>query len=641
MGDTLNALSGAIRSGNVLDSIAHPQVLNPLAAFSTATDVASRVYDLRDKQATAAWGDVLQQATDENGNVDYPRAQALAARNPMAQQGMLRALGQTSQLRGEQLAQTGATLALYGKSALTIAQNPSDANVNATFDSLAAAGWPKAQLEAERQRVLAMTDPNARVQYALQHGLQAMDGVSAFTTAIGGRREVNTGGNIQFPWIPGYAGGSPSFNTTMTPGESMSYGVWTKDPKTGQPVWVSGPDLARRAGLEPLIPPQLGGGGGGGAPNATNPPRDASGNIVGPNNPARLSPGSPPGQSGPPAPPAWDAPPAPVPGAPAAPYTGGGVGSVLSRPGGPGGSPASPPPVVAAPPPPPPPAGRDSMTPAPRAAIQGDVNAILAGMQQARQPGGPATALAAGPGAPTAGLNVPSGVTPAEFRTVPLGPTADQGAVLQASPDRLKRDLETAANYPQTMFANTQALRELGRGTVTGPNAEFLNRVAGYIRTPLEKLGINVGSLANANERADALKKWYANIVSQTPFAAGSDARMAEVLNGTPNMSISQAASEDMLKAGQILMRMNVAAPRQWMSMSPEQQAQYGTYINFVNSYASVVDPRAFGVDMYNAAQMADLRKQLQNGSEADAKRFNDSLAIARSVPGFQPLPTR
>ena len=85
--------------------LAPPVVVNPLAAQTTALEAATKVYGLREKQSDEAWGQALQAATDANGNVDLPKAQSLAAQNPLARQGMLKALGQTSTIQGEQLNQ--------------------------------------------------------------------------------------------------------------------------------------------------------------------------------------------------------------------------------------------------------------------------------------------------------------------------------------------------------------------------------------------------------------------------------------------------------------------------------------------------------------------------------------------------------
>ena len=82
--------------------LADPVVVNPLQAQTTALDAAGKVYGLREKQSDEAWGQALQAATDENGNVDLQKAQRLASQNPLARQGMARTLLNTSTLANEQ-----------------------------------------------------------------------------------------------------------------------------------------------------------------------------------------------------------------------------------------------------------------------------------------------------------------------------------------------------------------------------------------------------------------------------------------------------------------------------------------------------------------------------------------------------------
>jgi hypothetical protein len=79
--DLVNALSG----GGLLNSLAHPATVNPLAAYAGATNVANSVWENRLNQARQAAGEAYQQATDPNtGQVDPARAQALIAANPRA-----------------------------------------------------------------------------------------------------------------------------------------------------------------------------------------------------------------------------------------------------------------------------------------------------------------------------------------------------------------------------------------------------------------------------------------------------------------------------------------------------------------------------------------------------------------------------
>ena len=120
-----DALSSALRSANVLSSIANPTVVNPLAAYSGAVNTAEGVMRLRDAQATQAWGQALQAATDpQTGIVDYPKAQRLAAGNPMAQMGMARNLANASELTGQQLNRNLAANAALGNAVSGVLRLP-------------------------------------------------------------------------------------------------------------------------------------------------------------------------------------------------------------------------------------------------------------------------------------------------------------------------------------------------------------------------------------------------------------------------------------------------------------------------------------------------------------------------------------
>jgi hypothetical protein len=173
MSDTINALQ-MLNQPHGGSQLPAPVLVNPLAAQSAGMQVAGQMYDLRNKQADMAWGQALQQATDANGNVDYQKAQSVAAQNPYATMGMQRALLNTSQLRGEQINNAAGAQKLIGVAALSVAKDPTDANVNSSFDNLLPY-FPAAQVNAERQRVLGMTNPADRQNYAFQHGLNVLD----------------------------------------------------------------------------------------------------------------------------------------------------------------------------------------------------------------------------------------------------------------------------------------------------------------------------------------------------------------------------------------------------------------------------------------------------------------------------------
>jgi hypothetical protein len=241
--------------------------------------------------------------------------------------------------------------------------------------------------------------------------------------------------------------------------------------------------------------------------------------------------------------------------------------------------------------------------------VPGDVNAIMAGRNLAR--------------------GTPSGGTQTAFNTIATGPGTEEAAGYKTSADKLAADDLAATEWQSTKLPYVEALKNYGEGTKTGPTTDFWNQVAGTIRTPLAKIGVNIGPLADTTERVDALGKWLASIQSTNPVSAKSDAELAQVLKGSASTHINEVAGEDMVKAGFTLRRMGAALNNDWHN-NPALQTQYGTYLRYLGDMNNKIDPRAFSTDMLNDAQKARLRSSLQNGSEADAARFEASLALAR-----------
>lgn len=633
---------------------------NPLQYAAGYADLATKAMALRQQQANQAIGGILQQATDANGNVDYGTATRLASQaGPQVQLGMQSYLLNASKLRGEQINNAAGNMKLVGQAAMSVMNDPSDDNVNSSLDNLVRSGMPVDQINAERQALLGMSNPDDRRRYAYQHGLTSLD---TLHQVAGQTTGVNVGGqivpvtvtqpNVRGPG--GLATGPGSVTTTASPGEVLGlpdivYPATTADVQAGrassvgQEIRVSGADRATRFGLSGLLPPGARevpgtGGSGGRGPGVV----DSSGNAVSPSNPPRLlnTPGGNRGGSStpPPPPPSTQGgvqqggpPPAPpgATGGSSSPYTGGGVGNALNPPA------ASTPSAV--------PSGRRSdlgggvqiastnaLAPnvgaasPPSSAVAGDVSAIQRGITNARA--------------------TPGGGTQTAYNTIAVGPGTEEAQGYKTSADKLASDDLAAANFQSTQFPYVQALKAYGEGTKTGPTTDFWNQVAGTIRTPLAKIGIDVGPLSDTTERVDKLGKWLASIQSSNPISQRSDAELAQVLKGSASTHINEVAGEDMVKAGLALQRMNFAANREWHQMSPQDQAQYGTYLRFLGNYNSNTDPRAFMVDTLNPGQVQRLRSQLQNGSEADAQRFESSLALARrngviSGAGSQAMP--
>jgi hypothetical protein len=635
-------------------SLPAPVLVDPLNAMNRGLLTAGAMYGIREKQAQEAWGNILQQSTDESGNVDYPKAQGLAARaGPVVQMKMMESLKDTSALRNQQIANAAGTSALIASHAIPVARDGSDASVNAAFDSLAAHGVPADQVAKERARWLAMSVPDRQAE-AERVGLQHLDQLHQI---IGQTTSENVGGQIVSKTVTqprpgggpgGIVQGPGSITTTASPDTVITmadivYPATAQDVKDGRAravgadVRVSGADRVTRFGLGGLLPPgarEVPGTGGGRPGSGVV---GADGKPVGPNNQPRLLvvPGT--GGAAAPTPAPTGGATAPSPGAPGA-----GFGAaVQGAPGAPAPAMAPPPPppapaVVAPPavPPPPPPSLPPNM---PRAALEGGVqvasNALSAPTVGAAGP--PSPLVPGDVGAIIAGMDRaraggPSAGTQTAYNTISLGPGTEEAQGYKTSAEKLAADDLAATNFQSAQFPYVQALKNYGQGTKTGPTTEFWNQVAGTIRTPLAKLGINVGALSDTTERVDTLGKWLAAIQSSNPVSAKSDAELAQVLKGSASTHINEVAGEDMVKAGLALQRMNVAANREWHSLSPQDQAQHGTYLGFLRDYNTKIDPRAFSLDMLNDTQKANLRTQLKNGSEEDAARFNATLALAR-----------
>jgi hypothetical protein len=85
-------LSAALSRGNLLDAIAHPAQVNPLAAYSSAAQAANQMWAVRQWQAKQAAGQAQQSGIDDNGQYQ-PNAANTALKN--AGPGAALAAGQT------------------------------------------------------------------------------------------------------------------------------------------------------------------------------------------------------------------------------------------------------------------------------------------------------------------------------------------------------------------------------------------------------------------------------------------------------------------------------------------------------------------------------------------------------------------
>ena len=221
MSDLVNALQEASGGGGTLPK---PLILNPLAAQQAGMQAATTAYGLREKQAQQAVGDILQQATGPDGTIDYPKAQALAARaGPVVQMGMASFLKEASGLKTAQMNQGVARDAAVGN-AIVGALNGDDAGLHdrvaAGLRGLIANGVMTGD-EATRWALTMPNDPAQIRQRLEQIRLSLAPPDQQETNIYGTRGTVNTG-----PGTQGYVQEPASRGAAVRPtGQVIPHGL--------------------------------------------------------------------------------------------------------------------------------------------------------------------------------------------------------------------------------------------------------------------------------------------------------------------------------------------------------------------------------------------------------------------------------
>lgn len=268
MSDLVNALQEASGGGGTLPK---PLVVNPLAAMAGAAQTAQSVYGVREKQAQQAVGDILQQATGPDGTIDYPKAQALAARaGPIVQMGMASFLKDASALKGAQMTQGVARNTAVGN-AIIGALNGDDAGLHdrvaAGLRGLIANGVMTGD-EATKWALTMPNDPAQIRQRLEQIRLSLAPPDQQREQIYGPRITINQGGSI--------TGGTadPRTGALRPAGQAVPLGLTPEqeaeivevtdtrktlpdgspNPNYNQKVPMTRGDLLRSAGIDPRNP---------------------------------------------------------------------------------------------------------------------------------------------------------------------------------------------------------------------------------------------------------------------------------------------------------------------------------------------------------------------------------------------------
>ena len=247
---------------------------NPLAAITQGNQAAQAELTTRGMQAQQAIGQILQQSTDENGNVDYQKAHRMAAAaGPVVQMGMMSMAKDASLLRGQQINNASALHSFVGNLAVSGVQNPSDENWDNIRSQAVNAGMPANGI-AEIDRIRALPS-DQRPQAAFQHVVSNLDALQRLHIATGGAPVTFDKGNTvqggtQNPITGALSEAGPPVAKSMTPGQGGMVDAVIQTPQG--PMTIQVPYQQAFPGQVTPAAPGSGGGGGGGAPSVTPPP---------------------------------------------------------------------------------------------------------------------------------------------------------------------------------------------------------------------------------------------------------------------------------------------------------------------------------------------------------------------------------
>lgn len=235
---------------------------------------------------------------------------------------------------------------------------------------------------------------------------------------------------------------------------------------------------------------------------------------------------------------------------------------------------------------------------------------------QAAQGNVTGSTFAPGTGVPLAAP--PSGPTPGVI------PSAQQSSMFQASTAQYQAAKANDANYTANLIP-LQKMIELLPQTQTGLGAETTTNLAKVAQT----FGINLPGSSTQADYYSQLEK-YANVLARSSGAApNSDAQLLASMSSNPNVTMNNAAAQDVAKTMLALQRMQHAAittaQQQGMDNTPQ------SYSTFASQWGAQQDPRAYGVDLMTPEAKAALRKEL-SGDPAAAAKFANSYTIAKQA---------
>lgn len=197
-----------------------------------------------------------------------------------------------------------------------------------------------------------------------------------------------------------------------------------------------------------------------------------------------------------------------------------------------------------------------------------------------------------------------------------LAPGAD--IPLKASNEQFANDRAAAGTFASRTFPLQAAISLYKNGTTTGPGSDFVNNLKSFVLSRAENLGLDPNKVSVAN--FDELNKYLTQIATSNPMAGGSDARLAAALTGNPSTHISTLAGQNVARAALALERMKQSAIVGY-------NGNPAGYANYLQNYATHVDPRAFAVDMMSPDEQ---QKMFASMKPTERAQFKQSYEHAR-----------
>jgi hypothetical protein len=207
--------------------------------------------------------------------------------------------------------------------------------------------------------------------------------------------------------------------------------------------------------------------------------------------------------------------------------------------------------------------------------------------------------------------------------------------VQQASGEQFIADRKLTGDLAQRIFPLQQQVRLIDQGTQTGEGTEFLNDIKNVLVSAANQ-GILKGVSPDAIQQSkyEQLRKYMAQYITGQPFSSGSDARMAQMVSGAPNVKLSTLSNADLAKVLVGVERFR-SAPYLAFQMQNQGNADPAKYADFKANFSKEYDPSAFGVDLMGGWNSPAVRKMYQSMDAADRQKFVASLKMAYSIPGL------